>query len=134
MIGQHEVLVGKTRIYTKEFSVPRFACFALRGFESGSLATSIIWPRFYSMIQYLTRGQTTGKLQGRNEGTPMQEAKLNGRLVQADPDSPEIAECPACGGEVCKRRRKVGRHGHTYFYRHKAGVGDDCPLRYKPTG
>jgi hypothetical protein len=31
---------------TKGFSVPRFACFALRGFESGSLATSIIWPRF----------------------------------------------------------------------------------------
>jgi hypothetical protein len=64
----------------------------------------------------------------------MQEAKLNGRLVQADPDSPEIAECPACGGEVHKRKRKVGRDGHTYFYRHRAGVGDDCPLRYKPTG
>jgi hypothetical protein len=64
----------------------------------------------------------------------MQEAKLDGRLIQAGPDSPEIAQCPACGGEVQKRKRKVGRNGHTYFYRHRAGVSDDCPLRYKPTG
>jgi hypothetical protein len=49
---------------SKGFSVPRFACFALRGFEPGSLATSIIWPRFYSVIQYLTRGQTTGNCKG----------------------------------------------------------------------
>jgi len=46
----------------------------------------------------------------------MREAKLNGRAVQAGPDSPEIAECPACGGEVRKRKRKVGRDGYTYFY------------------
>jgi hypothetical protein len=85
------------------------------------------------VIQYLTREQTTGKLQGRNEGTPMREAKLNGRAVQAGPDSPEIAQCPACGGEVRKRKRKSGRDGFTYFYRHRAGVGNDCPLRYRPT-
>ena len=63
----------------------------------------------------------------------MLEAKVNGELIQAGPDSPEVAQCPACGGEVHKRRRKVGKAGHMYFYRHKAGVGDDCPLRYRPT-
>jgi hypothetical protein len=64
----------------------------------------------------------------------MREAKLNGRTVQANPDSPEIAECPVCGGEVRKRKRKSRRDGFTYFYRHRAGVGNDCPLRYRPTG
>jgi hypothetical protein len=64
----------------------------------------------------------------------MREAKLNECAVQAGPDSPEIAQCPVCGGEVRKRKRKVGRNEHTYFYRHRAGVGDDCPLRYRPTG
>jgi predicted nucleic acid-binding Zn ribbon protein len=63
----------------------------------------------------------------------MLEAKINGELIQAGPDSPETAQCPACGGEVRKRRRRVGRNTHTYFYRHKAGVGDDYPLRYRPT-
>lgn len=63
----------------------------------------------------------------------MLEAKVNGELIQAGSDSSEVATCPACGGEVHKRRRKVGRAGHMYFYRHKAGVGDDCPLRYRPT-
>jgi predicted nucleic acid-binding Zn ribbon protein len=46
----------------------------------------------------------------------MLEAKVDGELIQAGPDSPEVAQCPACGGEVRKRRRKVGRDGHTYFY------------------
>jgi hypothetical protein len=62
----------------------------------------------------------------------MLEAKVDGELIQAGPDSPEVAQCPACGGEVRKRRRKVGRDGHTYFYRHRRGVGDECPLRYRP--
>ena len=31
----------------------------------------------------------------------------------------DVAQCPACEGEVRKRRRKVGRDGHTYFYRHR---------------
>ena len=63
----------------------------------------------------------------------MYEVSVNGHLVQAGPDSPEAATCPACGGLVRKRKRKVGRDGHTYFYRHRRGVGNDCPLRYRPT-
>lgn len=63
----------------------------------------------------------------------MREVKVNGRLIQAGPDCPEVAECPACGGEVRKRKRKVGRNGLVYFYRHRIGVGNDCPLRYRPT-
>jgi predicted nucleic acid-binding Zn ribbon protein len=64
----------------------------------------------------------------------MREAKVDGELIQAGPDSPEAAQCPACGGEVRKRRRKVGRDGYTYFYRHRHRSGDDgCPLRYRPT-
>jgi hypothetical protein len=63
----------------------------------------------------------------------MHEAKVDGELTQAGPDSPEVARCPACGGEVRKRRRKVGRSEHTYFYRHRQGIGGDCPLRYRPT-
>jgi hypothetical protein len=63
----------------------------------------------------------------------MLEAKVDGEPIQAGPDSPEVAQCPACGGEVRKRKRKVGRDGHTHFYRHKTGVGQDCPLRYRPT-
>jgi hypothetical protein len=61
----------------------------------------------------------------------MREAKWKGRLVEAGPDSPEVAKCPACGGEVHKRRRKVGRRKYTYFYRHCAGADDGCPLRYR---
>lgn len=64
----------------------------------------------------------------------VQKARLNGHLVEAGPDSPEQALCPACGEEVCKRRRKVSRNEYTYFYRHRTGVGDGCPLRYRPTG
>jgi hypothetical protein len=63
----------------------------------------------------------------------MFEARVNGHPVRAGADSPEVAQCPACGGEVRKRKRKVGRGGYTYFYRHRRGVGDDCPLRYRPT-
>jgi hypothetical protein len=64
----------------------------------------------------------------------MLEAKVDGHLIKANPDSPEVAQCPACGGEVRKRKRKVGRNKHTYFYRHRHGSGDAwCPLRYQPT-
>ena len=63
----------------------------------------------------------------------MKEAKVDGELVQAGPDSPEIARCPACGGEVHKRKRRVGRNGYSYFYRHRQGTNPDCPLRYRLT-
>jgi hypothetical protein len=60
------------------------------------------------------------------------KAKVNGKLIQAGPDSPEVAQCPACSGEVHKRRRKVGRDKYTYFYHRRRGVSNDCPLRYQP--
>lgn len=37
----------------------------------------------------------------------MLEAKVEGQLVKAGPDSPETALCPACGGVVEKRRRRI---------------------------
>ena len=41
----------------------------------------------------------------------MLAAKVNGRLIKASSDSPEVAQCPECGGEVRKRKRKIGRNG-----------------------
>ena len=63
----------------------------------------------------------------------MREAMVvNDRPVVAGPDSPEVATCPACGGIVEKRRwRRMGGQT-TYFYRHKAGMEEKCPLRYRP--
>ncbi len=60
----------------------------------------------------------------------MLEAKVGGQLVQAGPDSPEKALCPACGGAVSKRKRCRMDGSVTYFYRHARGVGEGCPLRY----
>ena len=62
----------------------------------------------------------------------MRDAKAKGRLVVAGPDSPEMAQCPACGGEVHKRKRRVMGGGFVYYYRHKQGVGNRCPRRYQP--
>jgi hypothetical protein len=58
-------------------------------------------------------------------------AVANGKPVLAAPASPDVAQCPACGGEVCKRRRTDGGRT-TWFYRHRQGVGDGCPRRYRP--
>jgi hypothetical protein len=63
----------------------------------------------------------------------MQDAKVDGQLIQASSNSPDVATCPACGGEVHKRKRKSGKDGYTFFYRHRRGVGEDCPLRYRMT-
>jgi uncharacterized protein with PIN domain len=63
----------------------------------------------------------------------MRKARVNGKLVAADPEAPQKAVCPDCGGEVHKRSRKKMRGGVTYFYRHKRGVGKECPKRYRPT-
>jgi hypothetical protein len=63
----------------------------------------------------------------------MFEARVDGQPVKAGPDSPEVAQCPVCGGEVRKRKRKVGRDEYVFFYRHHNGVGNDCALRYRPT-
>ncbi len=63
----------------------------------------------------------------------MQKAKANGQIVSAGPDSLDVATCPACGGIVEKRKRRKMDGQVTYFYRHKAGVGLKCPLRYNPS-
>jgi hypothetical protein len=60
----------------------------------------------------------------------MQDAKVGRRLVVAGPDSPDVAVCPACGGQVKKRKRTDGGKT-TWFYRHRTGA-DDCPRRYRP--
>lgn len=44
----------------------------------------------------------------------MNEAKVNGELIQARPGSPEVATCPVCGGEVHKRKRKANIRKKTY--------------------
>ena len=62
----------------------------------------------------------------------MQRARVNGRLETARSDSPETALCPSCGGRVEKRKRRRSDGQVTYFYRHAMGVGDGCPLRYRP--
>ena len=60
----------------------------------------------------------------------MRKATVDGQLVQDGPDSPETALCPACGCVVHKRRRRRMDGSVSYFYRHDAGDGYACPLRY----
>jgi hypothetical protein len=60
----------------------------------------------------------------------MHDAKVGRRLVLAGPDSPDVAVCPACGGQVEKRKRADGGQT-TWFYRHRTGT-DGCPRRYRP--
>jgi hypothetical protein len=62
----------------------------------------------------------------------MKDAQHNGHLIPASPHSPDVATCPTCGGEVRKRKRRVGRDV-TWFYRHRQGTeGDGCSRRYRP--
>jgi hypothetical protein len=63
----------------------------------------------------------------------MKSAKVNGKLVVAGPDAPDVAICPECGAEVRKRRRTRMDGTVAYFYRHKRGQGKGCPKRYRPT-
>jgi len=63
--------------------------------------------------------------------TPMHDAHHNGKLIFASATSPDVATCPACGGEVRERKRKVGKDV-TWFYRHRQGSDTDCPRRYRP--
>jgi hypothetical protein len=62
----------------------------------------------------------------------MRKAMVDGQLVPASPEAPTVATCPACGGEVKKRKRRRTGREVTWFWRHRAGVGDECPLRYHP--
>jgi len=63
----------------------------------------------------------------------MRDAKVGKRVVVAGPEAPEVAQCPACGGEVRLRKRKNMDGEVSWFYRHKQGTGrQDCPRRYQP--
>ena len=59
----------------------------------------------------------------------MREAEMKGEIVVAGPESPDIAQCPACGGEVHKRSRRRMDGSVSYYYRHKRGVGQHCSKR-----
>ena len=64
----------------------------------------------------------------------MQEAVINGQMIQAGPDSPKKAQCPDCGDAVTKRRRRRMDGSVSWFYRHNRGEGDGCLRRYIPVG
>jgi uncharacterized C2H2 Zn-finger protein len=54
-------------------------------------------------------------------------------LIEAGPDAPEVAQCPACGGIVVLRSRRYGREAKkTWFYRHRRGEGPQCSRRSGP--
>ena len=57
-------------------------------------------------------------------------AQRNDKLSPTSAESPNAAQCPACGGEVRKRKR-TDSGSATWFYRHRTG-SDGCPRRYRP--
>jgi hypothetical protein len=61
----------------------------------------------------------------------MRKARAGDRTVVAGPDAPDVARCPACGSEVHKRKRRCMDKTVTWYYRHKRGVGKECPRRYQ---
>ena len=61
----------------------------------------------------------------------MQQAKFEGELVTANPESPHVARCLVCVEEVRKREWRWDDGETIWFYRHRIGVGDGCPLRYR---
>jgi hypothetical protein len=61
----------------------------------------------------------------------MRKAAVGEKTVTAGPDSPEVATCPACGGEVRKRKRRRMDKTITWFYRHTNGSDKECPKRYR---
>ena len=64
----------------------------------------------------------------------MRRAMIDGEVVTAGPEAPSVATCPACGGEVEKRKRRRSDGEVTWFWRHRPGQGDGCPRRYDPHG
>jgi len=64
-------------------------------------------------------------------GALVREAMVDGRMIVAGPDAPEVARCPACGSEVRKRKRRTMDKTTSWFYRHPNGAGKGCPKRYK---
>ena len=58
----------------------------------------------------------------------------NDTRIEAGPDAPEVATCPACSGIVDLRGRRTGKNPDekTWYYRHRQGEGRDCPRRSGP--
>jgi protein tyrosine phosphatase (PTP) superfamily phosphohydrolase (DUF442 family) len=56
----------------------------------------------------------------------MHQAQVDDEITTAGPDSSDAAHCPACGGKVVKRRRRMD--GVIYFYRHKHGEAGLPPV------
>jgi hypothetical protein len=56
----------------------------------------------------------------------MKTAMVGDVQIQAGPDAPRYAACPACGDWVELRR------GRGWYYRHLKGTGGDCQQRKKP--
>jgi hypothetical protein len=61
----------------------------------------------------------------------MREAIVDKKRITAGPNSPEVATCPACGGEVHIRKRRTMDKTLTWYYRHKNGSEKWCPKRYR---
>ena len=62
------------------------------------------------------------------------KAMVDGRLMTVSPEAPAAATCPACSGQVEKRKRQKGDGEVTWFWWHRPGDGDGCPKRYDPNG
>jgi hypothetical protein len=62
----------------------------------------------------------------------MRDAKIDNRTVEAGPDAPAVARCPACGHEVHKRGRRTMDKTVTWFYRHAPGASRNCSRKYRP--
>lgn len=55
----------------------------------------------------------------------------NDAHIEAGPNTPEVAICPACGGTVDLRSRRTGKNpdDRIWYYRHRRGEGKRCPRR-----
>jgi hypothetical protein len=54
----------------------------------------------------------------------------NTARIEAGPNAPTMATCPACRGVVVLRSRRYGRESKkTWFYRHRRGEGPRCLRR-----
>jgi predicted RNA-binding Zn-ribbon protein involved in translation (DUF1610 family) len=56
-----------------------------------------------------------------------------GQLIEASADSASLGRCPHCGALVILRRRRDGRGGVTYFWRHQDYTKLSCPTHASMT-
>jgi len=79
----------------------------------------------------LVKGSLEGLLQVLGGDIGMKEAvDRQGNHIVAGPDAPAEATCPRCGWPVDLRRRRMP-DGETWFWRHRKGAPEECPLRYR---